>query len=174
MIKFIMNKAIFLDRDGVINQDFGYVYKIEDFIYIENLHEALLHFQKLGYLLIVVTNQSGINRGYYTNDNFLKLNDFMLTSLEKSKIKISKVYYCPHLPEENCDCRKPKPKMLLDAKYEFDIDMSLSWIIGDKKSDIEAAKNAGIANTILLENGPNTHGAKYKVNSILDTIKIIF
>ncbi|MDD4506000.1 MAG: D-glycero-beta-D-manno-heptose 1,7-bisphosphate 7-phosphatase [Sulfurospirillaceae bacterium] len=160
-----MTKAIFLDRDGVINIDKAYVSKIEDFEFYEGVFEALTHFQNLGYLLIIVTNQSGIGRGYYTEEDFQKLTAWMQRELLHVKIKIDAVYHCPHAPEANCACRKPQSGMFLRAIEDFDIDVKQSWMIGDKPSDIEAALGAGILNTILL--------GKTSVNFILDTINLI-
>lgn len=160
-----MTKAIFLDRDGVINLDKAYVSKIEDFEFCEGVFEALMHFQNLGYLLIIVTNQSGIGRGYYTEEDFQKLTDWMRKELLHVRIKIDAVYHCPHAPEANCACRKPQSGMFLKAIEDFDIDVKQSWMIGDKPSDIEAALGAGILNTILL--------GKTSVNFILDTINLI-
>lgn len=139
-----MKKAIFLDRDGVINKDNGYVSKIDDFDFIDGVFEALKGFQDLGFLLIVVTNQSGIGRGYYGIKNFEKLNSFMLGEFEKKDIKIDKVYFCPHSPEDNCECRKPKPGMILQGLKEFDINPQNCILIGDKSSDIQAAKAANL------------------------------
>lgn len=160
-----MTKAIFLDRDGVINLDKAYVSKIEDFEFCEGVFEALTHFQNLGYLLIIVTNQSGIGRGYYTEEDFQKLTDWMRKELLHVRIKIDAIYHCPHAPEANCACRKPQSGMFLKAIEDFDIDVTQSWMIGDKPSDIEAALGAGILNTILL--------GKTSVNFILDTINLI-
>lgn len=160
-----MTKAIFLDRDGVINLDKAYVSKIEDFEFCEGVFEALTHFQNLGYLVIIVTNQSGIGRGYYTEEDFQKLTAWMRKELLHVRIKIDAVYHCPHAPEANCACRKPQSGMFLKAIEDFDIDVKKSWMIGDKPSDIEAALGAGILNTILL--------GKTSVNFILDTINLI-
>lgn len=137
-------KALFLDRDGVINLDNGYVSKIKDFVFIDGVFEALRGFLELGFTLFVVTNQSGIGRGYYTLEDFLHLNEFMLNELKKEQISVKKVYFCPHAPEVGCLCRKPNTKMIEDARLEFDIDLANSIMIGDKDSDIEAAKNAKI------------------------------
>ena len=160
-----MNKAVFLDRDGVINLDKAYVSKIEDFEFCEGVFEALKHFQNLGYLLIVVTNQSGIGRGYYSEEDFQILTVCMQKELLHVKIKIDAIYHCPHAPEVNCACRKPKSGMFLKAIEDFDIDVANSWMIGDKETDMEAAIVAGIPNTILL--------GKTSVNFILDTINLI-
>ena len=167
-----MKKAIFLDRDGVINIDKSYVYKKEDFLFCDGLFEALRHFQALGYLLVIVTNQSGIARGYYHEKDFESLSQWMTQELLNQGIKIDAIYHCPHAPEENCECRKPKSGMFKKAFQALDIDPHTSWMIGDKITDIQAANNAGISNTILIGNTQNS-GAKYCVNFILDTIDLI-
>ena len=167
-----MQKALFLDRDGVINIDKEYVYKIEDFEFCKGIFEALQHFQSLGYKLIIVTNQSGIGRGYYSEEDFQKLTHWMREALLHVKITIDGVYHCPHTPEENCACRKPKSGMFEEAIRAFDIDVKASWMIGDKKSDIEAARSIGIENTIFLGKARDS-GAKYCVNFLLDTIDLI-
>nr|WP_281950382.1 D-glycero-beta-D-manno-heptose 1,7-bisphosphate 7-phosphatase [Nitrosophilus kaiyonis] len=179
-----MNRAIFLDRDGVINVDKGYVHKIEDFEFTTGTIKALKYFQSLGYLLIIVTNQSGIGRGYYTKKDFYKLTSWMKNRLKADGIEIKEVYFCPHSPEENCKCRKPEPGMILKAAKDFDIDLKKSWMIGDKISDIKAAKRAGIENTIFIEEENKKRGeggkvvrkegkAKYIAKSLFDTISII-
>ncbi|MDD3462260.1 MAG: D-glycero-beta-D-manno-heptose 1,7-bisphosphate 7-phosphatase [Sulfurospirillaceae bacterium] len=160
-----MKKAIFLDRDGVINVDKSYVYKIGDFEFCDGVFEALSYFQKLGYLLIIATNQSGIARGYYSEEDFLILSQWMKREFLKRGIVISAIYHCPHMPEQNCECRKPKSGMFLQAIADFDIDVSHSWMIGDKQSDIDASMGAGVKNNILL--------GKSNVNFILDTINLI-
>ncbi len=171
----VQNKAVFLDRDGVINIDKSYVSKIEDFEFSEGIFELLIKLKKMGYLLIIITNQSGIGRGYYTEADFQTLTSWMLKEFEKKDIHIDDVYHCNHDPASGCDCRKPAPKMLLDAKKKFDIDMSLSWMIGDKKSDIDAGKNAGVNNTIFIsEDCKDKKGSKFCVKSISDIYLYIF
>ncbi len=144
------NKALFLDRDGVINVDKGYVCKEQNFIFCEGVFEALRHFQTMQYLLIIITNQSGIGRGYYSGDDFEKLNSYMLDELEKQNIHVKKVYHCPHAPEQNCQCRKPQPKMILDAVQEFGINAKNSIMVGDKLSDVKAGFNAGVGKLFLI------------------------
>lgn len=169
-----MNKAIFLDRDGVINIDKGYVHKIEDFIFKEGIFEVCKYLKSLGYLLIVVTNQSGIARGYYTLNDFKRLTDYMLKEFYNFDIKIDSVYFCPHSIDQNCNCRKPKPGMILEAQKEFDIDLSRSWLIGDKESDIEAAKNGGINQTILVvDNNMHNNQANYAIKELKEIFQII-
>jgi len=167
-----MYKAVFLDRDGILNIDKTYLYKIKDFEFFDGIFEALRHFQDMGYLLFVVTNQSGIGRGYYSEEDFEKLTHWMLKKFLEQKINIKKVYHCPHTPSDNCGCRKPKPYMLNLAIKEFGIKPENSWMIGDKPSDILAGRNAGISNTIFI-NTFTCKEAKYNVKSILDTINII-
>lgn len=167
-----MQKAIFLDRDGVINIDKGYVYKIEDFEFCQGVFEALYYFQSLGYILIVVTNQSGIGRGYYCEEDFETLSVWMCQEFLLRNIRVDKVYYCPHTPNDDCNCRKPKSGMFQQALKAFNIDAKQSWMIGDKQSDIVAARGIGIEKTILFGNSQNS-GAKYCVNGFLDTIDII-
>ena len=148
-----MKKALFLDRDGVINVEKDYLYKIEDFEFIDGIFELCKHYQELGYLIFIVTNQSGIARDYYSEKDFNTLTTWMLDEFLKNSITISKVYYCPHYPDISgeCSCRKPNPGMLLKAKEEFDLDMANSIIIGDKERDIEAGLNAGLRETYLFD-----------------------
>ena len=140
-----MNKAVFLDRDGVINVEVDYVYKIEDFIFIEKTFEALKIIQDKGYQIVIVTNQSGIGRGYYTEEQFHILTDWMLERFKEQGINVASVYYCPHHPKNgigvykvDCECRKPKPGMILKAQKDLDIDLEQSYIIGDKISDVQS------------------------------------
>ena len=167
-----MKKAIFLDRDGIINVDHSYVYEKENFEFCEGIFETLQYFLSLDYLLFVVTNQSGIGRGYYSEEDFEKLTSWMLDVFTCKEIKIQKVYHCPHNPDEGCKCRKPATAMFEKAKKEFNIDMQNSWMIGDKSSDIQAGINANISNTIFI-NSSTCKEASYSVKSILDTIEII-
>ena len=152
-------KAIFLDRDGTINVDKDYLYKIEDFQFEPKADEALKILYDSGYILIVVTNQSGIARGYYSEEDVEILHQNLLKILQEKGIKISKFYYCPHHPTKgvgkyktDCECRKPNPGMLLKGIEEFNIDTSLSYMVGDKKSDVDAGLKAGVT-SIFLNNG---------------------
>ena len=140
--------AVFLDRDGTINIDYGYVYQKDKLRFIDGSIEALRLLQQNGYLLIIVTNQSGIARGYYSKEDFLELNEWMLSDLKKKGIKIAKVYYCPHHPngkiekyKMDCNCRKPKLGMYEEAIKDFDIDLSQSYAIGDKIRDSAICEN---------------------------------
>jgi len=148
-----MKKALFLDRDGVINIEKNYLYKKDDFEFIDGIFELCKHYQNLGYLIFIVTNQSGIARGMYSEEDFSKLTSWMIEEFKKNNITIAKVYHCPHHPDisGDCDCRKPKPGMILNAASEFHIDLLHSIMIGDKERDIEAALNAGIGETYLYD-----------------------
>ena len=144
-------KAAFFDRDGVLNVDKYYLYKIEDLEWIDGAKEALAYLTQQGYTVFVVTNQSGIARGYYTVDDMNKLHEFMAQQVAAAGGKIEKFYYCPHLPEGKiaeyaveCDCRKPKPGLILRAFEEYDIDKDAAFLIGDKPRDVESAEAAGI------------------------------
>ena len=163
-------KAIFLDRDGVINKEVGYLHKIKDFEFIDGVFEACLYFQSLGYQLVIVTNQSGIGRGYYDEDTFHIVNNWMLSQFKNQGVSILDVFFCPHGPESNCNCRKPKPGMFNQANDKYGIDIKNSWMIGDKEADIKAANTAGIQNTILVKSGheidENNSNAKFILGSI--------
>ena len=150
-------KAIFLDRDGVINLDKGYVYLWEEFEFIPGAIDAMHSLVLAGYLLIVVTNQSGIARGKYTENQYWELTNTLLEFLRIKGITIAGIYHCPHhlrgkVPEFSleCDCRKPLPGLFLRAAQEHNIDMKESILVGDKLSDIQAARAAGISKTYMV------------------------
>jgi D-glycero-D-manno-heptose 1,7-bisphosphate phosphatase len=155
------NKAIFLDRDGVLNEDSGYVHKIEDFNILPGVIDGLKRLRDFRFF--IVTNQSGIGRGYYTVDDFHKFNNHLLDELKRHEIKIEKTYFCPHHPDVMCECRKPNAKSVMEAAKNFDIDLSNSWVVGDHVSDIQLGKNAG-CKTIYLLTG---HGQKHLKEALL-------
>jgi len=170
-------KTIFLDRDGVINKEINYLYKIEEFEFIDGVFEACKYLINLNYQIIIVTNQSGIARGYYSERDYQILNTWMLAQFKKNNIIIFDIFHCPHLPNSNCNCRKPKPGMFLEAKYKHNIDMKKSWLIGDKEVDIISANNSGISNTILVRSGHKINelnsNAKYILDSIYNASQVI-
>ena len=170
-------KTIFLDRDGVINKEVNYLHKIKDFQFIDGIFEACQYLENLDYRIIIITNQSGISRGYYTELDFQILTDWMILQFKNNNISILDVFHCPHLPNTDCDCRKPKPGMLLEAKSKYNIDMQKSWFIGDTETDIIAANNSNITNTILVKSGhkinENETNAKFVLESINESRKVI-
>jgi D-glycero-D-manno-heptose 1,7-bisphosphate phosphatase len=151
------NRALFLDRDGVINKDFGYVYKIEDFEFLPKAKDAIRLFSENGYLVIIVTNQSGIARGYYTEKDFGLITDYIDQEVEKAAGHITDTFFCPHFPEGTieyysiaCDCRKPAAGMIIKATAKHFIDLGKSIMIGDKITDIKAANDAGVGDAYLI------------------------
>jgi len=145
------NKAIFLDRDGTLNTDSGYVYQIKDIEIIEGIIDALKIFQNEGYLLIVVTNQSGVSRGYYKEEDVVNFNNAIKTILTKKGVNIDQFYVCPHLPEDNCVCRKPLPYLLYRAMGDYNIDPNLSFMFGDKITDVVCGENASIRSFLITK-----------------------
>jgi len=149
-IQNTIKKALFLDRDGVINIDHGYVSSIEKFEFSEGIFPLLHLFISHGYSLFIVTNQSGIGRGYYSSTDFNRLTTWMLAEFKKNNIHIESVQHCYHSPEENCSCRKPATGMIDAILSKYTIALENSWLIGDKQSDIDLAHNANIHHTIAI------------------------
>ena len=172
------NKAIFLDRDGTISVDHGYVYKIDDFQFIEGVGKALKQLQDKGYLLVLVTNQSGIARGYFSEAQFHQLTEWMDWSLDEDYgVVLDGIYYCPHHPEgkgefkAECDCRKPKAGMFLEAIKDLNIDPKQSYMVGDKLEDLLAAEAAGVKTKVLVKTGkPVTAEGEAKADLVLDSV----
>jgi D-glycero-D-manno-heptose 1,7-bisphosphate phosphatase len=159
-----VRRAAFLDRDGVINVDRGYVHRIEDFEFVPGTLEACRELARRGWLLVVATNQSGIGRGLYTVQDFHALTDWMRARFERSGAPLAGVYYCPHHPTDaidgfriQCDCRKPQPGMLLAAARDLSLDLVQSVLFGDKCEDLLAAQAAGIAHRVLLGKDGRVH-----------------
>lgn len=144
-----MRRAVFLDRDGTINIEKEYLYRVEDFAFIPGAPNAVSLLNRAGFLVIVVSNQSGVARGYYTEEDVDTLHRHIADELLKSGAKVDAWFYCPHHPSGKgsyalpCNCRKPLPGMLQDAARRFDIDLASSIMIGDKLVDVEAAQAAG-------------------------------
>ena len=141
-------KALFLDRDGTINVDYGYTYEIEKFKFVDGIVDLCKKAQQNNYKIFVITNQSGVERGYYTIEQMNAFNSHMVSMFEKEGVAITDVYCCPYLDHED---RKPKPGMFLKAQNRYNIDMTNSIAIGDKERDVESAFNAGVNNLYLLD-----------------------
>ncbi|MGN0894276.1 MAG: D-glycero-beta-D-manno-heptose 1,7-bisphosphate 7-phosphatase [Succinivibrio sp.] len=166
-----MKKAVFFDRDGVINIDYGFVGQIENYDIVEGVAYSLRQLKDMGYVLVLVTNQSGIARGKYTEADFYKVTSFMQANLALHKACFDGIYFCPHHPQADlekyrcdCDCRKPKSGMFLKAAAELDIDLDKSVMIGDHASDLEAARGAGIQRLYLV--GEHIEEESKKISSI--------
>lgn len=177
-----MNKALFLDRDGVINIDHGYTYKVSDLSLIDGVVEGLQAISHLEYKIFIVTNQSGIARGLFGIDDLHFFMDHLLKTLAKNNINISDYFFCPHHTEgtikaytKKCSCRKPEPGMLHDAQKKYNLDLSQSILIGDKETDILAGKNAGVPSNILITNSTLSSRSKasYSAKNLIQAARII-
>ncbi len=173
-------KAVFLDRDGTINIERNYLYKISDFEYIDGVIEGLQMLVKAGYLLFIITNQSGIARGYYSEQEFLVLNEWMLADLREKGIPIAKVSYCPHLPEainksyqRECECRKPKLGMFYEIIINFNIDEKKSYAVGDKMRDVAIAGQSEITGILLCSDMGDEGGGIVKCGNLLEAARYI-
>lgn len=170
--------AIFLDRDGTINIDHGYVHEIDQFQFIDGVIDACYRLKQMGFALVVVTNQAGIARGKFTEEQFLQLTEWMDWSMLDRGVELDGIYYCPHHPQygkveyrQSCNCRKPHPGMLLLARQELNIDMAISYMVGDKIEDIYAGKSAGVGTNVLVRSGkPITSAAEAAADWIFDSL----
>ena len=170
--------AIFLDRDGTINVDHGYVHEIDNFEFIDGVIDAMRQLKEMGYALVVVTNQSGIARGKFTEEQFETLTEWMDWSLADRDVDFDGIYFCPHHPEavveeyrQVCDCRKPQPGMLLQAQQELNIDMAASYMVGDKPEDMQAAIAAGVGTKVLVRTGkPVTEQGEKLADWVLNSL----
>lgn len=149
-------RALILDRDGVVNIDRDYVHKIDDFEFIDGVFELCRMAAGQGYLVIIITNQSGIGRGYYTEDDFHRLTDWMKARFEEEGVTVAQVYFCPYHPvhgigkyKQDSYDRKPNPGMIIRAAQDFDLDLSNCILVGDRESDMKAAQTAGVGHKVL-------------------------
>ena len=139
-----MRPAVFLDRDGVLNEDPGYIHRVEDFRLFAGTGRALAQLRDAGYLLFLVTNQSGIGRGYFTVEAMHRVHDHLESELGRNGIRFARIYYAPEAPNQPSRGRKPSPQFLFDARDEFGVDLSRRYMIGDKLADLECVWNAGV------------------------------
>ena len=167
----VKNKAIFLDRDWTINQDFSYIYKIEDLKLLDRAKEWLTELRNLWYKLIIITNQSWIWRWYYTMEDCNKFNEELENQLW---LKFDWIYICPHSPDDNCECRKPKTLLIENAIKDFDLDVSLCFFVGDKESDIQTGINAWCKTVLIKDSQYNCNLIPdYCVNTLYELSEII-
>ena len=171
-------KAAFIDRDGVLNEERAFVHRSEDFAFVPGAIAALQALQGAGYLLVVITNQSGIARGLYGEAEYLALTAHMRERLQAAGVRLDAVEYCPHLADApveryrlDCDCRKPKPGMLIKAIRALDIDPKTSFIVGDRLSDIDAGRAAGLGRCFLVRTGyPLPDEAEARADAVYDDL----
>lgn len=145
-----MKKAVFLDRDGTINVDTGYINDPDDLVFIRGAKEGVKFLKNKGFLVFVVTNQSGVGRGYFSLKKLKAVNDRLLTELSKLGINLDGIFMCPHHPNRKCSCRKPKPKLVYDIAKKYKINLEKSYFVGDKLIDVQTGKNAG-CKTVLID-----------------------
>jgi len=172
----ILRPALFLDRDGVINLDHGYVHRIDDFEFIPGIFSLVRRGRELGYRVIVITNQAGIGRGYYSEVQFFALTEWMKARFQDEGAPLDAVYHCPHHPDhgigvfrQDSPDRKPRPGMLLRAAREWDLDLHRSALVGDRASDIQAAVAAGVPHRFLFRSGEHSDQAV----SVADMAEVI-
>jgi len=161
----VKNKAVFLDRDGVLNKEMGdYVCRVEDFHILEHNIEPLKALQDKGYLLIVATNQGGLAKGWYNEEELGKMHALLKDTYHRHGVEFTDIFYCPHHPDftGDCDCRKPKPGMLLEGIKKYNIDPALSYFIGDRERDVIAGTAAGVKGILINSDQP--------ISDVLDLI----
>lgn len=159
-----MSAAVFLDRDGTIIEDVGYLHDPEKLKFIPNAIEGIKKFYEIGYRIVIITNQPGIGIGYFSEEDFYRVNRRMLSHLSQAGIRVDKIYYCPHSKSEKCACRKPALALVQRAKQELCLDLSRCYMIGDKTSDIELGRRAGM-HTILVKTGFRGEDGEFMVES---------
>ncbi|HEM49084.1 MAG TPA: D-glycero-beta-D-manno-heptose 1,7-bisphosphate 7-phosphatase [Caldithrix sp.] len=185
-----MKKAVFLDRDGTINEEMGYINHASRFIIFDFVPEAIKILNECGFLVLIVTNQSGVARGYFSEELLISLHNNLIAKVEKNQAKIEKIYYCPHHPNEgikkyklDCNCRKPKPGMIEMARDEYNIDLGDSYIIGDRYKDVQFGQNMGLHTIMVLtgyglgeysyQNKDWPTQPEYICNNLLDAANLI-
>lgn len=170
--------AAFLDRDGVVNRDIGYLHRWEDFEFLPGALDAMRRLHDAGYALVIVTNQSGIARGYYTEADYQALTAHLRSALAAAGCPAAGIYHCPHHPAGTvapyaieCDCRKPRPGMLLQAARELGLDLPSSFMVGDKLSDLQAAHGAGVKHAYLVRSSqPIEPGVTDLADGVFDSL----
>ncbi|MGR3764572.1 D-glycero-alpha-D-manno-heptose-1,7-bisphosphate 7-phosphatase [Rossellomorea sp. NS-SX7] len=172
-----MKKAVFLDRDGVINEvkskRVKFVNKPEQFYFLEGVKEAVKLLTDEGYQLFVVTNQGGVGLGYLSHEHLQSIHDYMVGELETAGGKIHEVSCCTHKPHEGCACRKPEPGMILELSEKYNLDLSSSFMIGDREPDIEAGRKAGCKTILITDATSPLYEADYAFTSLFEAAKFV-
>lgn len=170
----VSSRIAFLDRDGVINHDVAYIGRPEDFTLIDGVPQALRMLRDAGYQLVVVTNQSGIGRGYFTEDDYRRVTARMEELLGPEGVALAAIRHCPHRPDAGCDCRKPKPGMLIDTARQLGLSLEGSVLFGDKETDIAAGRAAGVTRCFLLGGtAASTRGEGEHALDLLAAVKLL-
>lgn len=174
-----MNRAVLIDRDGTISKNVPYCSSPKDFELLPEVAEGIKLLNKHYFKVVVVTNQSGIARGYFTEETLAKIHDKMRDELARHGAYIDAIYYCPHHPDDDCDCRKPSPRMVLQAASDLNINLSQSYVVGDSEMDIEMGKRAK-CKTILIKPGDNVGKAidcsfkpDYMVSNVIEAAQLV-
>lgn len=168
-----MRKAVFLDRDGTIMVDTRYCHEPEKVRLIENAAEGLRLLSEGGFFLAIVTNQSGIARGYFTERELTVVNSRLREELRAKGADFNALFYCPHSPLDQCDCRKPRPGLILRAASDHDLDLHSSFTIGDQESDVEAGRSAGTKTVLISERGRSTASADFYAGNLTEAARFI-
>jgi histidinol-phosphate phosphatase family protein len=161
----VTDVAVFIDRDGTMAPDVHYCRRPEDFELFPNTAKAIRLLNEHGFKVIVITNQSGIARGYFTEDTLARIHDKMITELAKEGARVDAIYYCPHHPNDKCDCRKPKPKLVLQAAKEYNINLKRSFVVGDLEMDVDLGKAVG-CKSILIKGSSSVSDEKMNPDAV--------
>lgn len=151
------NEAVFVDRDNTISKDVPYCSRPEDFELLPMAADGIRLLNENGFRVVIITNQSGISRGYFTEETLERIHHRMVNELAEEKAYIDGIYYCPHHPDENCNCRKPKPALILQAAHDLNIDLQSSFVVGDSDMDIEMGKRVGCSTILVSTEAGSTH-----------------
>ncbi len=167
---------VFLDRDGTLVRDKGYTHKLSDYELLPRVRDGLLRMSRAGFALAVVTNQSGIGRGYYGEADLNAFQAHLFADLERSGIRLECTLFCPHLPDAGCTCRKPAPGLLWRAREELGADLGASWVVGDRACDVELAQRAGCRGAVLVgvdATGPGEIGVTPVLRDLMEAVEFI-
>ncbi len=171
-----MNRAVFMDRDGTIGRDVPYCSHPEDFELLPGVEEGIGLLNKDGFKVVIITNQSGIARGYFTAETLAEIHEKMCVDLAQAKAHVDAIYYCPHHPDEGCNCRKPNPTLMFRAAADLAIDISRSYMIGDREMDLETGRRAGCRASLLVRRGdkgarPGSLAGTPTFGSVLEAVR---